>query len=83
MFQSVEPLSDKFSMGELVDNLGHVSTSTTSPIHISAPAFIQLDTQLVIFETWIKVVLAEPYRHGEKFDYFGELEWVKKYSLWN
>ena len=80
MFQSVEPLSDKFSMGELVDNLGPVSTGTTSPIHRSAPAFIQLDTQLAIFETGIKVVLAEP---EEKWDYFGELEWVKQYSLWN
>ena len=57
-------------MGELVDNLGPISTGTTSPTHRSAHAFIQLDTQLAIFETGIKVVLAEP---EEKLDYFGEL----------
>jgi len=33
-------------LGELVDNLGPVDTRTTSPIHRSAPAFIQLDTKL-------------------------------------
>ncbi|CAN4125547.1 unnamed protein product [Withania somnifera] len=48
-----------------VDNLGPVDTSTTSPIHRSAPAFIQLDTKLSIFETGIKVVdLLAPYRPG-------------------
>jgi F-type H+-transporting ATPase subunit beta len=31
-------------LGEPVDNLGPVDTRTTSPIHRSAPAFIQLDT---------------------------------------
>lgn len=36
-------------LGEPVDNLGAVDTRTTSPIHRSAPAFIQLDTQLAIF----------------------------------
>ncbi|KAL1108091.1 hypothetical protein V6Z11_D03G088900 [Gossypium hirsutum] len=43
-------------LGEPVDNLGPVDTRTTSPIHKSAPAFIQLDTKLPIFETGIKVV---------------------------
>ncbi|CAN4125548.1 unnamed protein product [Withania somnifera] len=67
-----------------VDNLGPVDTSTTSPIHRSAPAFIQLDTKLSIFETGIKVVdLLAPYRRGGKIGLFGELEWVKQYSLWN
>ena len=32
-------------LGEPVDNLGPVDTRTTSPIHKSAPAFIQLDTK--------------------------------------
>ncbi|KAG4109419.1 hypothetical protein ERO13_1Z050092v2 [Gossypium hirsutum] len=41
-------------LGEPVDNLGPVDTRTTSPIHKSAPAFIQLDTKLPIFETGIK-----------------------------
>uniref|UniRef100_A0A8S0XM03 ATP synthase subunit beta n=1 Tax=Spirodela intermedia TaxID=51605 RepID=A0A8S0XM03_SPIIN len=52
-------------LGEPVDNLGPVDTSITSPIHRSAPAFIQLDTKLSIFETGIKVVdLLAPYRPG-------------------
>ncbi|KAM3322907.1 hypothetical protein P3S67_004058 [Capsicum chacoense] len=55
-----------------VDNLGPVDTSTTSPIHRSAPAFIQLDTKLSIFETGIKVVdLLAPYRRGGKIGLFG------------
>ncbi|KAK8926534.1 hypothetical protein KSP39_PZI018846 [Platanthera zijinensis] len=71
-------------LGEPVDNLGPVDIRTTSPIHRSAPAFIQLDTTLSIFETGIKVVdLLAPYRREEKLDYLGELEWVKQYSSWN
>ncbi|KAM3359547.1 ATP synthase subunit beta, chloroplastic-like [Capsicum galapagoense] len=55
-----------------VDNLGLVDTSTTSPVHRSAPAFIQLDTKLSIFETRIKVVdLLAPYRRGGKIRLFG------------
>ncbi|KAL3808236.1 hypothetical protein ACJIZ3_000292 [Penstemon smallii] len=54
-------------LGEPVDNLGPVDTRTTFPIHRSAPAFIQLDTKLSIFETGIKVVdLLAPYRRGGK-----------------
>ncbi|KAL5072785.1 hypothetical protein RYX36_011769 [Vicia faba] len=59
-------------LGEPIDNLGPVDTRTTSPIHRSAPAFIQLDTQLSIFETGIKVVdLLAPYRRGGKIGLFG------------
>ncbi|KAF8380769.1 hypothetical protein HHK36_028259 [Tetracentron sinense] len=59
-------------LGEPVDNLGPVDTRTTSPIHRSAPAFIQLDTKLSIFETGIKVVdLLGPYRRGGKIGLFG------------
>uniref|UniRef100_A0A1Y3BU36 H(+)-transporting two-sector ATPase n=1 Tax=Helianthus annuus TaxID=4232 RepID=A0A1Y3BU36_HELAN len=55
----VERLSDEFS-------------TTTFPIHRSAPAFIQLDTKLSIFETGIKVVdLLAPYRRGGKIGLFG------------
>ena len=58
-------------LGEPVDNLGPVDTRTTSPIHRSAPAFIQLDTKLSIFETGIKVVdLLAPYRRGGKIGLF-------------
>ncbi|KAL4619813.1 hypothetical protein ACB092_06G107600 [Castanea dentata] len=57
---------------EPVDNLGPVDTRTTSPIHRSAPTFIQLDTKLSIFETGIKVVdFLAPYRHGGKIGLFG------------
>ncbi|KAG6736843.1 hypothetical protein POTOM_060223 (mitochondrion) [Populus tomentosa] len=59
-------------LGEPVDDLGPVDTGTTSPIHRSAPAFIQLDTKLSIFETGIKVVdLLAPYRRGGKIGLFG------------
>ncbi|THG20144.1 hypothetical protein TEA_002380 [Camellia sinensis var. sinensis] len=59
-------------LGEPVDNLGPVDTRTTPPIHRSAPAFIQLDTKLSIFETGIKVVdLLAPYRRGGKIGLFG------------
>ncbi|CAN6446943.1 unnamed protein product [Victoria cruziana] len=57
---------------EPVDNLGHVDTRTTSPIHRPAPTFTQLDTKLSIFETGIKVVdLLAPYRRGGKIRLFG------------
>ncbi|CAL1406606.1 unnamed protein product [Linum trigynum] len=59
-------------LGEPIDNLGPVDTCTTSPIHRAAPAFIQLDTKLSIFETEIKVVdLLAPYRRGGKIGLFG------------
>ncbi|XP_026437219.1 uncharacterized protein LOC113335361 [Papaver somniferum] len=59
-------------LGEPVDNLGPVHTRTTSPVHRSAPAFIQLDTKLSILETGIKVVdLLAPYRRGGKIVLFG------------
>nr|ABA96139.1 ATP synthase beta chain, putative [Oryza sativa Japonica Group] len=59
-------------LGEPVDNLGPVDTSATFPIHISAPAFIELDTKLSIFQTGIKVVdLLAPYRRGGKIGLFG------------
>lgn len=59
-------------LGEPIDNLGPVDTRTTSPIHRSAPAFIQLDTKLSIFETGIKVVdLLAPYHRGGKIGLFG------------
>ncbi|ESQ45945.1 hypothetical protein EUTSA_v10011087mg [Eutrema salsugineum] len=49
-----------------------VDTRTTSPIHKSVPAFIQLDTKLSIFETGIKVVdLLAPYRRGGKIGLLG------------
>ncbi|BAD53309.1 putative ATPase beta subunit [Oryza sativa Japonica Group] len=59
-------------LGVPVDNLGPVDTSATFPIHRSAPAFIELDTKLSIFETGIKVIdLLAPYRRGGKIRLFG------------
>jgi F-type H+-transporting ATPase subunit beta len=59
-------------LGEPIDNIGSVSTSENLPIHRSAPAFVELDTKLAIFETGIKVVdLLAPYRRGGKIGLFG------------
>nr|AYQ94434.1 CF1 beta subunit of ATP synthase [Chloromonas rosae] len=59
-------------LGEPVDNLGPVKADTALPIHRTAPAFVDLDTRLSIFETGIKVVdLLAPYRRGGKIGLFG------------
>nr|AEW12992.1 ATPase beta subunit [Strombomonas acuminata] len=59
-------------LGEPVDQMGEVDYSKTLPIHRSAPSFVDLDTQLSIFETGIKVVdLLAPYRRGGKIGLFG------------
>lgn len=59
-------------LGEPVDQMGNVDYSKTLPIHRSAPSFVDLDTQLSIFETGIKVVdLLAPYRRGGKIGLFG------------
>jgi F-type H+-transporting ATPase subunit beta len=59
-------------LGEPVDQMGEVDYTTTLPIHRSAPSFVDLDTQLSIFETGIKVVdLLAPYRRGGKIGLFG------------
>lgn len=59
-------------LGKPVDNLGPVEAKTGSPIHREAPVFIDLDTNLSIFETGIKVVdLLAPYRRGGKIGLFG------------
>ena len=59
-------------LGETVDNLGPVTNEDGFEIHRSAPAFVDLDTKLSIFETGIKVVdLLAPYRRGGKIGLFG------------
>lgn len=59
-------------LGEPIDNMGDVGAKDTLPIHRSAPAFVDLDTRLSIFETGIKVVdLLAPYRRGGKIGLFG------------
>nr|UXE31132.1 ATP synthase CF1 subunit beta [Ostreobium quekettii]UXE31209.1 ATP synthase CF1 subunit beta [Ostreobium quekettii] len=59
-------------LGTPVDNLGPVEAKDGLPIHRSAPVFTDLDTNLSIFETGIKVVdLLAPYRRGGKIGLFG------------
>ena len=60
-------------LGKPVDNLGGLGKNPDElPIHRSAPAFVDLDTRLSIFETGIKVVdLLAPYRRGGKIGLFG------------
>jgi F-type H+-transporting ATPase subunit beta len=59
-------------LGEPVDNLGPVDSKNGLAIHRHAPAFVDLDTKLSIFETGIKVVdLLAPYRRGGKIGLFG------------
>ena len=59
-------------LGIPVDNLGPVESQNGLPIHRSAPTFTDLDTNLSIFETGIKVVdLLAPYRRGGKIGLFG------------
>ena len=59
-------------LGEPVDNMGPVKPEASLPIHRKAPAFVDLDTRLSIFETGIKVVdLLAPYRRGGKIGLFG------------
>lgn len=59
-------------LGQPVDEMGDVDYTTQLSIHRTAPAFVELDTQLSIFETGIKVVdLLAPYRRGGKIGLFG------------
>ena len=59
-------------LGDPVDELGPCEAEGSLPIHRSAPAFVDLDTELSIFETGIKVVdLLAPYRRGGKIGLFG------------
>jgi F-type H+-transporting ATPase subunit beta len=59
-------------LGEVVDGLEDVNAEKRLPIHRKAPAFVDLDTKLAIFETGIKVVdLLAPYRRGGKIGLFG------------
>ncbi|KAL0749786.1 hypothetical protein Bca101_031789 [Brassica carinata] len=67
-----EGLKRGMDVVDMGNPLSPVDTRTTSPIHKSAPAFIELDTKLSIFETGIKVVdLLAPYRREGKIGLFG------------
>jgi len=59
-------------LGDPVDEAGPVEAQERSPIHRSAPAFVDLSTKPEIFETGIKVIdLLAPYRKGGKIGLFG------------
>ena len=59
-------------VGEPVDEQGPVKTKLKSPIHKSAPEFIDQSTETEVLVTGIKVVdLLAPYAKGGKIGLFG------------
>src|SRR3954470_23532912 len=59
-------------VGEPVDEAGPVKASQRSPIHRSAPKFVDQSVNVEMFETGIKVIdLLAPYRRGGKIGLFG------------
>ena len=59
-------------IGEPVDKMGPVEAKRRDPIHKPAPALVEQNTNLEMFETGIKVVdLIEPYLKGGKIGLFG------------
>jgi F-type H+/Na+-transporting ATPase subunit beta len=59
-------------IGEPVDEGGPVNAKKLSPIHRSAPAFVDQETKVQALETGIKVVdLLAPYARGGKVGLFG------------
>jgi F-type H+-transporting ATPase subunit beta len=59
-------------VGEPVDERGPVETDLSSPIHRSAPEYVDQSTEAEILVTGIKVVdLLEPYAKGGKIGLFG------------
>ncbi|MBN8553863.1 MAG: F0F1 ATP synthase subunit beta [Deltaproteobacteria bacterium] len=59
-------------VGEPVDEMGPVKTSTRWPIHRAAPSYEDQTTEVKMFETGIKVIdLLAPYSKGGKIGLFG------------
>ncbi|MGH7888653.1 MAG: F0F1 ATP synthase subunit beta [Candidatus Binatia bacterium] len=59
-------------IGEPVDEGGPINAKKSSPIHRSAPEFVDQETKIQAFETGIKVVdLLAPYARGGKVGLFG------------
>lgn len=59
-------------VGEPIDNLGKVETSTTYPIHRDSPSLEDQETKVEILETGIKVIdLIAPFIKGGKIGVFG------------
>jgi F-type H+/Na+-transporting ATPase subunit beta len=59
-------------IGQPVDKMGPINAKHRMPIHRIAPGFDEQATELVMFETGIKVIdLLEPYLKGGKIGLFG------------
>src|SRR5919197_1529380 len=59
-------------IGQPVDKMGPIDAKRKDPIHKPAPALVEQNTNLEMFETGIKVVdLIEPYLKGGKIGLFG------------
>ena len=59
-------------VGEPVDERGPIKATKRSPIHRSAPTFVEQSVKIEMFETRIKVIdLLAPYRRGGKIGLFG------------
>jgi len=59
-------------IGEPVDKMGPIDAKRRDPIHRPAPALVEQNTNLEMFETGIKVIdLIEPYLKGGKIGLFG------------
>src|SRR5439155_26746477 len=59
-------------IGEPVDKLGPIEAKRRDPIHKLAPALVDQNTILEMFETGIKVIdLIEPYLKGGRIGLFG------------
>ncbi len=59
-------------IGEPVDQAGPVEAKKQSPIHKPAPAYVEQDVKVQMFETGIKVIdLLAPYSRGGKIGLFG------------
>ena len=59
-------------VGRPVDGLGDITSDTKLPIHRDAPAFTELDTEVRVLETGIKVIdLLVPFPLGGKMGLFG------------
>lgn len=59
-------------VGRPVDGLGEIKCDKTMPIHREAPAFTELDTEVRVLETGIKVIdLLVPFPLGGKMGLFG------------
>lgn len=59
-------------VGRPVDGLGPIETDETRPIHRAAPQFSELDTEVRLLETGVKVIdLLVPFPRGGKMGLFG------------